>query len=238
MKRIICFAGLAVILCSVSGCDMFRKLAGRPTSGDISAIREKMQEVDKVRETINFDSLRALRDSSALAADSLRVNEEDAVEPASAAKPAQASTAKPSQAPAAKTAQTPAAKPAQTQAVKPAAKPAQDSKADDGGIMTIQDVRNKGVGIYPQARVAGLDPASLSKKYYTVLGVFTEAANSDRLCGKIEKAGYTPIKVNLSSGKVVVAAQPSDSLAEAYDSFKKMSSEPFFTKGAWIMVNE
>jgi hypothetical protein len=63
MKRTYIFALIALMLI-VSGCDFFRKVAGRPTSADIEAKRvaihqDKVQKAELAREQARLDSLEA-----------------------------------------------------------------------------------------------------------------------------------------------------------------------------------
>lgn len=56
MKR--SFILLAVCLVAVTGCDFLRKAAGRPTSADLEAKRERIQQVEQLKAQQRQDSIR------------------------------------------------------------------------------------------------------------------------------------------------------------------------------------
>lgn len=57
MKRLILLLAI-VVPCMLTGCDAFRKLAGRPTSADIEAKRIEIQAVEEAVHQARLDSLR------------------------------------------------------------------------------------------------------------------------------------------------------------------------------------
>lgn len=71
MKRILTYLLLTVVVASVSGCDFFRQLAGRPTSEDI-AVKKAQIELAEARHQARLDSLKAVEKQ---AADSLAAME-------------------------------------------------------------------------------------------------------------------------------------------------------------------
>lgn len=74
MKKILLMS-LALSLLAVSGCDMFRRLAGRPTGKELDRIKVEMLRQQEVRHQARIDSLKkvekALSDSIAVL-DSIR----------------------------------------------------------------------------------------------------------------------------------------------------------------------
>ena len=71
MKKSYIFILLALLL-TVSGCDFFRKVAGRPTTEDIEAKKVEIARVERekaeaVREQERLDSLRAVRERARIA---------------------------------------------------------------------------------------------------------------------------------------------------------------------------
>ena len=71
MKRSYILVLLAVMM-TVSGCDFFRKVAGRPTTEDIEAKKVEIARVERekaeaVREQERLDSLRAVRERARIA---------------------------------------------------------------------------------------------------------------------------------------------------------------------------
>ena len=81
MKKCMMISALAVTVCLLGGCDFFRQLAGRPTSRDIAAKRERIErEAEAHRQ--RMDSLKAVQKqiSDSLATlDSLRASKESLI---------------------------------------------------------------------------------------------------------------------------------------------------------------
>lgn len=69
MKKVLVVAALALVVILATGCDMFRRMAGRPTSEDIDAKREKIAAVEAARQA-REDSIRLAEQRTA---DSLAV---------------------------------------------------------------------------------------------------------------------------------------------------------------------
>ena len=64
MKRILTISALAVLALSLSGCDFFRMVAGRPTSADIAAKRSQIEAVGKAHQQ-RLDSLSLVQKQAA-----------------------------------------------------------------------------------------------------------------------------------------------------------------------------
>ena len=60
MKKCLMISALAVSVCLLGGCDFFRQLAGRPTSQDIAAKRERIEREAEAHQR-RLDSLKAVQ---------------------------------------------------------------------------------------------------------------------------------------------------------------------------------
>lgn len=81
MKKCMMLSALAVSACLLGGCDFFRQLAGRPTSRDIAAKRERIEREAEAHQR-RLDSLKAVQKqiSDSLATlDSLRNGKESII---------------------------------------------------------------------------------------------------------------------------------------------------------------
>ena len=81
MKKCLMISALALSVCLLGGCDFFRQLAGRPTSRDIAAKRERIEREAEAHQR-RIDSLKAVQKqiSDSLAPlDSLRESKESII---------------------------------------------------------------------------------------------------------------------------------------------------------------
>ena len=81
MKKCLMISALALSVCLLGGCDFFRQLAGRPTSRDIAAKRERIEREAEAHQR-RLDSLKAVQKqiSDSLATlDSLRESKESII---------------------------------------------------------------------------------------------------------------------------------------------------------------
>ena len=60
MKKILVITALAVSVCLLGGCDFFRSLAGRPTSKDIRAKQERIEQAARLHQQ-RLDSLKLVQ---------------------------------------------------------------------------------------------------------------------------------------------------------------------------------
>ena len=82
------------------------------------------------------------------------------------------------------------------------------------------------------------NPLKLGKRYYIVVGAFSNADNASWLASKIENAGYAVEKIPYGNGFTAVGAAGTDSLAHLWDNLRKVRTESFCPKDVWILVNE
>ena len=71
-----------------------------------------------------------------------------------------------------------------------------------------------------------------------MIGSFSSPANAERQAGKAEQAGYPATRIPFRNGFIAVGVCPSNSLTEVYASLRKLRSERFCPKDAWILNNE
>lgn len=57
MKKVLVVGAIALVVVTATGCDMFRKMAGRPTSEDIAAKKELIAAAENARQ-VREDSIR------------------------------------------------------------------------------------------------------------------------------------------------------------------------------------
>lgn len=73
MRKTVLIAALCTCLSLLSGCDFFRSMAGRPTSADIAAKREALENEAARRDQPRLDSLAAVAAAQKEAEDSIAV---------------------------------------------------------------------------------------------------------------------------------------------------------------------
>ena len=164
------FSLLALCLCLACSCDMFRSLAGRPTSDQI--------EQKKV--------LIALRQK----AEQARLDSLDK---------------------------------------------AQKHLADS--LAAIDSIRSCGMLLRTPAEARGLSSVGLEKRYYVILGTFSESANADFFSRRLPE-GAEPAVFRLRNGFSVVTACQSDDPIEFLGRLRLLREGWNVSSDAWIFVNE
>ena len=87
--------------------------------------------------------------------------------------------------------------------------------------------------------VKGLPSASLEKKYYIVVGAFSNEVYAEKLSARYAADGFrTGILRYRSNGLNTVYASPSDNIVETFAAWKKILSMPYAAKETWILVND
>ena len=84
----------------------------------------------------------------------------------------------------------------------------------------------------------GISHASLTNRYYVMIGAFSSSANAARQAARAEKAGYKAAVIPLKNGISAVGVCPTNSLTEICAALKKVRQEPFCPADAWILKNE
>jgi hypothetical protein len=164
------FSLLALCLCVICGCDMFRSLAGRPTSDQIEQ-RKVLISLRQKAEQARADSLQK----------------------------------------------------------------AQKHLADS--LAAIDSIRGCGMLVRTPAEARGLSSVGLGKRYYVILGTFSESANADAFSRKFP-SGSEPEVFRLRNGFSVVTACQSDDPQEFFARLQQLRSSKLVSSDAWIYVNE
>ena len=73
MRKTVLIVAFCACLSLLSGCDLFRSIAGRPTSADIAAKREALENEAARREQVRLDSLAAVAAAQKEVEDSIAV---------------------------------------------------------------------------------------------------------------------------------------------------------------------
>ena len=82
------------------------------------------------------------------------------------------------------------------------------------------------------------ETVKLSKRYYIIVGAFSNADNASWLASKIKDAGYDVEKIPYGNGFTAVGVAGTDALAHLWDNLQKVRTESFCPKDVWILVND
>jgi hypothetical protein len=105
-------------------------------------------------------------------------------------------------------------------------------------LATLDSLKNAKESMISTRQLATKREHELPYRYYVMIGSFSSPANAERQAGKAEQAGYPATLIPFRSGFVSVGICPSNSLTEVYASLRKLRSERFCPKDAWILNNE
>ena len=111
-------------------------------------------------------------------------------------------------------------------------------KAKADSLAILDKIRNSGEMFLSVASLRGVDALRLGKRYYIIVGAFSNAANAGWLASKIEAAGYEVEKIPYGNGFTAVGVAGTDALAHLWDNLQKVRTESFCPKDVWILVNE
>ena len=105
--------------------------------------------------------------------------------------------------------------------------------------LALEDsLRRSGDDVVKSSERMGVSSASLTYRYYVMVGAFSSSANAARQVARAEKAGFTATVIPLKNGISAVGVCPTNSLNEVCASLKKVRREPFCPADAWILRNE
>ncbi len=174
MKKAITIASMTLLALScLTGCDFFRKVAGRPVSEEILAKAQMIAQarVDSAaKEQVRLDSIAAVRrytQDSIAAIDSLRHER-------------------------------------------------------------VMDSRDLG----------GLKNSAQLKKYYIVIGSFSNKSNAERLSEEVSLKGFAAEQIPFRNGYTAVGLSGTDDVVEIRRSLNEVRRQDFCPKGVWVLVNE
>ena len=111
-------------------------------------------------------------------------------------------------------------------------------KAKADSLALLDKIKNSGEMFLSVSSLRGANALKLSRRYYIIVGAFSNAANAGWLASKIESAGYEVEKIPYGNGFTAVGVAGTDALAHLWDSLQKVRTEPFCPKDVWILVNE
>lgn len=169
--RIITIICIALLPFALSGCDAFRRIAGRPTSKDI--IAKKVQiELEEYAHRRRMDSL----------------------------------------------------------------KTAQQQITDS--LAVLDSIRNSKSSLVEGRLLSDAARASLSHRYYIVIGAFSSADNAKKLADRVVQAGFEASLIEYRNGFTAVGVCPADRLQTVYESLKRIRGEKFCPADAWILDNK
>jgi hypothetical protein len=163
------FSLLALCLCAICSCDMFRSLAGRPTSDQI----EQKKVLIALREKAEQARLDSLQKAEKHLADSLAA---------------------------------------------------------------IDSIRGCGMLVRTPADARGLSSVGLEKKYYVILGTFSERTNADAFLRRFPSEAQ-PAIFRLRNGFSVVTACQSDDPQEFFSRLSQLRAQKLISSDAWIYIN-
>ena len=163
------FSLLAICLCLLCSCDMFRSLAGRPTSDRI----EQKKVLIALRQRTEQARLDSLAKAEKHLADSLSA---------------------------------------------------------------IDSIRSCGMLLRTPEQARGLSSVGLEKKYYVILGTFSERTNADAFSRKLP-AESQPAVFRLRNDFSVVTACQSDDPQEFFSRLSGLRAAKMCSADAWIFVN-
>ena len=105
--------------------------------------------------------------------------------------------------------------------------------------LALEDsLRRSGDDVVKSSERMGISHASLTNRYYVMIGAFSSSANAARQAARAEKAGYKAAVIPLKNGISAVGVCPTNSLTEICAALKKVRQEPFCPADAWILKNE
>ena len=105
-------------------------------------------------------------------------------------------------------------------------------------LATLDSLRNAKESMVSTRQLATNRGYDLPYRYYVIIGSYSSPANAERQAGKAEAAGYPVTQIPFRNGFIAVGVCPSNSLTEVYASLRKLRSERFCPKDAWILNNE
>ena len=77
--------------------------------------------------------------------------------------------------------------------------------------------------------------ASLDKRYYVMVGYFSEASNAASLASRLDRAGFTAVLLKYAAGGTAVGVNPSDRLSDAYDSLQRLVGLDYIPEDSYIL---
>ena len=111
-------------------------------------------------------------------------------------------------------------------------------KAKADSLALLDSLRQSGEMFLSVTSLRRANTLKLDKRYYIVVGAFSNADNASWLASKIQSAGYEVAKIPYGNGFTAVGVAGTDSLAHLWDNLRRIRAEAFCPKDVWILVND
>lgn len=113
-----------------------------------------------------------------------------------------------------------------------------EQKMLQDSLNALDSIRQIGGSVLNPAKYGGLFATRLEARYYVIIGAFRTRSNAENLLRDAKEKGYSPALISFQSGMIAVGLSPVNKLTDALAELKKIKTEPFCPKDAWILVNE
>lgn len=113
---------------------------------------------------------------------------------------------------------------------------AEKAKADS--TAAADSIAARKINLIAPSALGGIIGDGTDFKYCVVIGAFGSENNVKATLRKAEDAGYKTAVIPFKRGLTAVGVCPTDILAEVYQAYVKLRTEPFCPAEAWILVNE
>ena len=111
-------------------------------------------------------------------------------------------------------------------------------KAKADSLALLDKMKDAGEMFLSVSSLRRANAQKLDKRYYIVVGAFSNVDNASWLASKITAAGYEVEKIPYGNGFTAVGVAGTDALAHLWDNLQKVRTEPFCPKDVWILVND
>lgn len=105
-------------------------------------------------------------------------------------------------------------------------------------LALIDEIRQTNGVVVRTADLSGETAASLQKRYYIMVGTFSNKDNAMKVASKASAAGCEVTLIDYRSGFTAVGLNGSDNLIDAYNTLQTVREMDFCPKDAWILEND
>lgn len=105
-------------------------------------------------------------------------------------------------------------------------------------LAVLDSLKNSKNNMVSSQRMGALSSGTMQTRYCIVVGSFTNRDNAAKMAATVTAAGYQPLVLSYANGFTAVAICPSNTLTEVFASLKKVKTERFCPKDAWVLVKE
>jgi len=111
-------------------------------------------------------------------------------------------------------------------------------KAKADSLEMLDRLKSSGEMMLPSSSLRRVDTRKLDKKYYIIVGAYSNADNASYKASQIASAGFEAVKIPYGNGFTAVGTGGAASLAHLWDNLQKVRAESFCPKDVWILVND